>query len=600
MAENGTAIAARYGNDRTRLIDMLWDVQRQDGFISRAAMEALGAAVGISANDVHETASFYHFFRTRPFGGHAIYLCDSVVGRMSGHGAVRTALGDATGTPFGAATGSFGLDDTPCIGLSDQEPAMLVDDVVFTRLTPQRVQEIVAALKLGVPAAEIANPDGHAPETRAYVDALVDQNIRAAGPVFFGGGTDHGAVLRDCLDRSPDEVIIALIESSIRGRGGAGFPTGLKWRFARDADGDAKYIICNADEGEPGTFKDRALLAHSPMDVLLGMVIAGFAVGAREGILYLRAEYRYLEAYLEAQLDDMRARGLLGNGILGTALDFDIRIQMGAGSYVCGDETALIESCEGKRGTPRVKPPFPIQSGYLGKPTVVNNVETLAAVTRIMEKGPRWYAAMGTDDSSGTRLLSVSGDCDRPGIYEVEWGITLNAVLKMVGARAPKAVQISGPSGECVSVAQDGERRLCHSDLSCGGSVMVFDETRDLLEVARHFTRFFVDESCGICTPCRAGGVAMMGRIDRVIAGRAVAADLEDCRNWAELMRRTSRCGLGTTAAKPILTTLRKFPEVFEERLAQPAHALRPSFDADAAVSSYDGIVRSLEEEEAL
>jgi [NiFe] hydrogenase diaphorase moiety large subunit len=429
------------------------------------------------------------------------------------------------------------------------------------------------------------------------VDAIVEANLRKTGPVFFKDGIDYRAVLQSCLNRTPDEVIMSVIESSIRGRGGAGFPAGLKWRFARDAAGTEKYIICNADEGEPGTFKDRVLLTRSAMDVLLGMVICGYAVGSRHGILYLRAEYRYLQDFLEAELAAMRRAGLLGAGILGTAFDFDIRIQMGAGAYVCGDETALIESCEGKRGTPRVKPPFPIQQGYLGQPTVVNNVETLASITRILEMGAGWYAAMGTDESTGSRLLSVSGDVAQPGIYEVEWGITLKEVLEMVGARAAKAVQISGPSGECVSVAKGGNRRLCYGDLSCNGSLMVFDESRDLLDIARQFMHFFVEESCGICTPCRAGGVAMLDKIDRIIAGRGCQEDLEDCQSWGRLMRATSRCGLGTTAAKPILTTLRQFPELYHERLDAAEHVLLASFDRDDAVSHYDDIVRAIRAE---
>lgn len=414
---------------------------------------------------------------------------------------------------------------------------------------------------------------------------------------FFKEGRNYKALLKAALEEHPDEIINEVMASNIRGRGGAGFPTGLKWRLGRDAEGDEKYIICNADEGEPGTFKDRVLLTRSPKDVLLGMIIGGYAIESCHGIIYLRAEYWYLKDYLEQQIQDFRDQGLLGAGILGTNFEFDIRIQMGAGAYICGDETALIESCEGKRGTPRIKPPYPIQQGYLGMPTIVNNVETFACISRIAEMGGDWFADRGTDESSGTRLLSVSGDCARPGIYEIEWGMTLNEVLDMVGAKNPMAVQVSGPSGECVSVAKDGERIFCYSDLSCNGSLMIFDESRDLLGIVREFMRFFVDESCGICTPCRAGGVDMLGKIERVIDGRACQKDLDDCRNWGALMHETSRCGLGTTAAKPILTTLDKFPELYQAKLAKQDGPLLPSFDLDKALSGHEQAFKHLVEE---
>ena len=593
-------VLERHGADRTRLMDMLWEVQRARGHISQDAIAALAKGLGMSEPDVAETVTFYHFFRTAPFAQHVIYLADTVIARMKGYDAVRAALIEATGANFGVhdATGQFGLDDAPCIGLSDQEPAMLLDDVVFSNLTPEKVFEIVAQLRAGKSAEEVANPEAFDKTSVAYVDAVAEAKIRKSGPVMFQTGRDYAALVRSIIDRKPEEIIAEVDASDIRGRGGAGFPAGLKWRLAREAAGEEKYIICNADEGEPGTFKDRALLTHAPRDVLLGMVAAAHSVGARNGIIYLRAEYWYLKAFLEAQIEAFRAENLLGQDILGSGLDFDIRIQMGAGAYVCGDETALIESCEGKRGTPRVKPPFPIQHGYLAMPTVVNNVETFALCSRIIEMGGAWFTAMGTEESSGTRLLSISGDCVRPGIYEIEWGTTLDEVLKMIGAENAVAVQISGPSGEMLRVDKDRFRKFCYSDLSCNGSMMVFNGSRDLLEIARHFTEFFVNESCGICTPCRSGGVDLLTKIDRVIAGRAVAQDLEDFRVWGKLMMRTSRCGLGMTAPNPILTTLAKFPELYDARLAEDKGPLLASFDKADALSDYDRAVDNLVRED--
>jgi len=583
------SILQRYSSDRTRLMDMLWDVQDEYGYISDEVLPDLGEGLKLSPLDVRETASFYHFFHSRPAGRHRLYLSNTVIAKMKGFNAVYAALEAETGARFGSIddSGMFGLFETNCIGLSDQEPAMMVGKVVFNHLTPAKVRDIIGKLKAGQSPEEIVNPEGIPRDQLAYVEAMVESNIRRKGPVFFQAETDINALLDSCLKRHPEELILATTRSRMRGRGGAGFSAGLKWRLCREAEGDVKYIICNADEGEPGTFKDRVLLTHSPREVFAGMVIAGHCVGSVKGIVYLRAEYFYLKDYLESQLQQMRDDNLLGNNVLDQGLNFDIRIQMGAGAYICGDESALIESCEGKRGTPRLKPPFPVQQGFLDKPTAVSNVETFVAVARMLDKGSRWYESLGTTHSTGTRLLSISGDCTAPGIYEVEWGTTLNHALRMAGAEDSKAAQISGPSGECVSIRQDGERRFCYSDLSCNGSLMVFDHSRDLLAVVRDFMQFFVDESCGICTPCRAGNVDLLHKIDLIMAGKGQFSDLDDLVNWSRIVQRTSRCGLGGTSPKPILSTLKKFPEIYQQKMRKHHGPLLPSFDAVAAVAGY-------------
>jgi [NiFe] hydrogenase diaphorase moiety large subunit len=589
MNKEVQSIIENYQADKTRLMDMLWDIQRQQDYISDEAIASLAEGLGISGDNVRETLTFYHFFHDRPFGKHKVYLCNTTIAKLGNYGAVRTALEQEINTCFGSvdATGTFGLGDANCIGLSDQEPAMMVDEVVFTNLTPEKVRQVITQLKQGKRAAEIANPAGEDSKNIAYVEAMVAENIRTESRVMFKADRNYKAILQKALTQLPEQIIDTITNANLRGRGGAGFPTGLKWRMGRDAEGAEKYVICNADEGEPGTFKDRVLLSHSPKDVLLGMILAAYSIDSRNGIIYLRAEYWYLKDYLQQQIQDFRDQGLLGKKILGTNLEFDIRIQMGAGAYVCGDETALIESCEGKRGTPRVKPPYPIQQGYLGMPTSVNNVETLAIASRIVEQGSEWFTDMGTDESTGTRLLSVSGDCDKPGIYEIEWGTTLNEVLKLVGANTPKAVQISGPAGDCLSVAKDGEREFCYSDLSCNGSLMIFDETRDLLNVVRDFMEFFVEESCGICVPCRAGGVDLLHKIERVIDGRACQQDLDEVTNWSKLLKGTSRCGLGTAAPNPILATLDKFPEIYQQKLVEQKGPLLPSFDMEKAMRAH-------------
>ncbi|WP_299203843.1 NAD(P)H-dependent oxidoreductase subunit E [uncultured Amphritea sp.] len=580
-------IIQRYQADQTRLLDMLWDLHHLFGYIPDDALSELANGLNMSLNDARETRSFYHYFHDRPSGKYTLYLSDTVIARMNGYQAVQAALERESGAPIGGMdpTGTFGLYSTPCVGLSDQEPVMLVDEVVFTRLTPEKVSDIISQLKQGRSPEEIANPSGLPKDDIAYVDQLVETTIHQAGPVFFQQPNDFPELLNHCLDVGPDVVIETITAAKLRGHGGAGFSTGLKWRLCREAAGAAKYVICNADEGEPGTFKDRALLTRSPQAVFMGMVLAASVIGAREGIIYLRQEYIYLKAFLEKQLQLFREQQLLGNSILGRAgFNFDIRIQMGAGAYVCGDESALIESCEGKRGTPRVKPPYPVEQGYLGMPTCVNNVETLVAVTRVLQEGADWYQSLGVENSRGSRLMSVSGDCDRPGIYEVEWGTTLNQVLSSVGAIDPWAVQISGPSGECVAVEKSGERCFGYSDLACNGSLMIFNHSRDLLSIVKHFMQFFVDESCGICTPCRAGNVDLHNKVERVMAGRACQQDLDEMVSWGSLVRSTSRCGLGGTSPNPILTTLKQFPEIYQAKLTEQQGALLPSFDLQAAL----------------
>jgi [NiFe] hydrogenase diaphorase moiety large subunit len=582
-------ILERHRRDRTGLIDILWDVQRSYGYISADAAQAIASSLGLAPEDVLETASFYHFFHTTPSGRYRIYLCNTVIAKMHGYQEVYEALERETGTRFGRpGSDDFGLFETACIGVSDHEPAMLVDGVVFTDLTPTSVADLISRLKQGESPEEIANPSRSSHGEVAYVEALTHTTVYKSGPVFFGCEIDYRALLDRCLAMTPHDVIAAITDSGLRGLGGAGFSTGIKWQSCRAAGGVEKYVICNADEGEPGTYKDRVVLTWLPKQMFVGMIIAAHAVGAAQGIVYLRAEYAYLRAYLEQQLAVLREEGLLGNG-------FDIRIQSGAGAYVCGDESALIESCEGRRGTPRLKPPFPVEYGFLGKPTAVNNVETYAAAARIMERGAGWFAAMGTSESKGTRLLSVSGDCAAPGIYEVEWGITLREVLEMIGADDPRAVQISGPSGEMVSASADADRRIAFEDISCGGSFMVFNAQRDLLDVVRDFMQFFVDESCGICVPCRAGGVVLRQKVDLVIDGRADQSDLDDMVQWGGLLAKTSRCGLGTTAPNPILTTLKKFPEVFSDRPHRQRHdGLLASFDIETALSGYGEAVEEL------
>ena len=365
------------------------------------------------------------------------------------------------------------------------------------------------------------------------------------GPYTSGTAVDKALAMR----RS--DLVMTIRESGLRGRGGAGFPTGTKWMLAAAATGDEKYIICNADEGEPGTFKDRVILQDYPELVFEGMVAAGYAVGAKEGYVYLRGEYRYMLKELEEVLANMRSQGRLGENIGGREdFDFDIHMHMGSGAYVCGEESALIESMEGRRGEPRIRPPFPVVAGYLGKPTVVNNVETFALVTRILEHGTDWFGGLGTEDSAGPKLYSVSGDVESPGVYELPMGITVNELLDHVGGTDAKAVQIGGASGTMVT-RKDFERRIAFEDISTGGSVIVFGPDRDLLGVLENFLEFFAEESCGQCTPCRLGTVRLLEGVRDVRAGAMNGERLDGLRLLADSMAISAKCGLGQSCNSP-------------------------------------------------
>ena len=373
--------------------------------------------------------------------------------------------------------------------------------------------------------------------------------------------------LKAALAMGRPELISEIAASGLKGRGGAGFPTSVKWNFAAAAQAERKFIICNADEGEPGTFKDRVILMDYPDLVFEGMTIAGRAVGAREGILFLRGEYAYLRGGLEHALARRREQNLLGPDILGSGLAFDIRIFMGAGAYICGEETALIECLEGFRGEPRNRPPFPVDTGYLGFPSVVNNVETLAWAACILGNGAQWFRSVGTEKSTGRKLFSVSGDCRRPGVYEFPMGITVAQLLKEVDGADAKAVQIGGAAGQCVP-ARDFGRTLAFEDIPTGGSVIVFGPGRDMLAVLHNFLEFFTDESCGQCTPCRVGNPKLLEGVEQLQAGTCSMAYLNELCALGETMQIASKCGLGQSSPNPFLSVVTQFREEIMGRMS--------------------------------
>lgn len=381
------------------------------------------------------------------------------------------------------------------------------------------------------------------------------------GPVTFKSA-EPDAGLKAALAKGPAEIISEVTKSGLKGRGGAGFPTGLKWKFAADSKcGCKKYVVCNADEGEPGTFKDKAILAECADLVFEGMTIAGRAISASGGILYLRGEYSYLRPQLEEALAKRRSRKLLGKGILENRdFNFDIEIHMGSGAYVCGEETALMESLEGNRGEPRNRPPFPVDTGYMGCPTVVNNVETLAWAAMILAKGADWFKKTGTEKSAGLKLFSISGDCEHPGVYEFPMGITVMDLLKEVGGRDAKAVQIGGASGSCIP-ASEFSRKIAYEDIATGGSIIIFGPHRDMLDVAENFLEFFIDESCGQCTPCREGNRKILEVVESLKEGTCSVSYLNEVMQLCESIQIAAKCGLGQSSPNAFLSIIKNFKE---------------------------------------
>jgi NADH-quinone oxidoreductase subunit F len=383
---------------------------------------------------------------------------------------------------------------------------------------------------------------------------------------------------RDVLQNwSPEEVITEIKQSGLRGRGGAGFPTGVKWELGRKAPGDTKYIICNADEGDPGAFMDRAVVEGNPHSVIEGMIIGAYAINAHHGYVYIRAEYPLAVERLHRALTQARERGFLGNKILGTTFDFDIKVKLGAGAFVCGEETALIASIEGQRGMPRPKPPFPVNKGLWQMPTVINNVETLANIPAIIRKGCEWYASYGTEKSRGTKVFALTGKIKNPGLIEVPMGITLREIIEEIGGgieggKSLKAVQTGGPSGGCIPASMldlnvDYESLAKVGSIVGSGGMIVLDEDNCMVNMAQYFVHFTQEESCGKCVPCRIGTKRLLETLDRITKGQGRDGDIEHLEKLSHGIRSMSLCGLGQTAPNPVLSTIKYFREEYETHI---------------------------------
>ena len=489
---------------------------------------------------------------------------------------------------------------TGCFGLCEAGPVVIVypEGTFYSRIRPDDVDEIVSEHLLKGRIVQhlvykekadeeqhvtLDNIDFYRPQMRLALRncGVIDpENIDEY--IAFDG---YRALAKVLTEMTPEQVISEVLKSGLRGRGGAGFPTGKKWQFAAASKADQKYMICNADEGDPGAFMDRSVLEGDPHSVLEAMAIGGYAIGASEGYIYVRAEYPIAVKRLEIAINQAREYGLLGKNIFGSGFDFDIFIRLGAGAFVCGEETALMHSIEGGRGEPKPKPPFPAVRGLFDKPTNINNVETLANIPQIILKGADWFASIGTEKSKGTKVFALGGKINTTGLVEVPMGTPLRDIIYKIGGGIPggkkfKAVQTGGPSGGCIpadylDIAIDYDSLTAIGSMMGSGGMIVMDEDNCMVDIARFFLDFTVDESCGKCTPCRIGTRRMLEILERIVEGRGEEGDIEKLEALAENIKATALCGLGQTAPNPVLSTLKYFRDEYEAHIKEkrcPAH----------------------------
>jgi [NiFe] hydrogenase diaphorase moiety large subunit len=574
-------ILERHSFQETRLLQILRDIQAHFRHVPPAVRGFIAEKLEVPISRVLAVTEFYSFLSTEPQGRYHILISDSISDHMLGSRELIQQLCERLGIKPGQtrSDGKVSVDFTSCSGLCDQGPAGLVNGMAISRLDSARVAQIAALIEQETPL-----------ELWPREFFQIKDNVRRPG-LLLKEPVAPGSALKWSMMRGIESTFAEIEKSGLRGRGGAGFQTAWKWKFCFEGPEELaecpvdkrkeleRFVVCNADEGEPGTFKDRVLLQSHAHQVFEGMTLCAAIIGARQGFLYLRGEYLYLVPHLQKVLAERRRLNLLGQGILGqSGFDFDIDIHLGAGAYICGEESALIESLEGKRGVPRNRPPYPVTHGYLGKPTVVNNVETFAAAAAIALRGGAWFASHGTAKSAGSKILSICGDCARPGIYEYDFGVTIAEILRDCGASDTLGVQVGGPSGTFIS-AREFDRKLAFEDLATGGSFMIFNQSRDVLEVVRNFAHFFAHESCGFCTPCRVGTSLLRNEVDKICRGHGTAGDLVELTRLSNLVKSASHCGLGQTAANPILSTLERFPELYEQRLKEIS--FEPGFDLD-------------------
>ncbi len=543
-------LVERWKHEPAPLLPLLHAFHDRDGYLSDEALKVVAAGLRMPLADLYGTVTFYHHFAREPGGLHRPRVCTGPVCCLNGGPELAEALDGAT--------------SMPCSGRCDEPVPVLRGHDTFVGRSAGELEQRATPL----PPAPVPG-----------VEECVFAHIREPGRATLDGYRATGgyeALRRAVTEMTPDEVLEVVDASGLAGRGGAGFPTGRKWRAVRDAPGGPKTVVCNADEGEPGCFKDRALMDHDPHAVLEGMALAAVATGATRGFLYLRYEYPETAALLERAIAEAEGAGLLGDDILGSGIAFRLYLRRGAGAYICGEETSLLNSLEGKHPFPRNRPPYPVTHGYEGTPTAVNNVETLASVPPIVRHGADWYRSLGRGDHAGTKVISLSGDVTRPGNYEVPLGLPLAELLEHAGGapdgRAVQAVTMAGLSGgflagDDLSVTLDEPSIRSKGSFLGAGGIMVFDERRDMVEVARWAMEFFAHESCGKCFPCRIGTYRLTERLEGVAGPDDLTAWLDEVADMGHTMKKTSACGLGQAAPLITESLVKYFPARVREHV---------------------------------
>ena len=553
-----TAIENYIPLGRSGLLPALHAAQKLYGWVSEPVAMEIAKALHVPLADVHGVIEFYSLFYDVPTSRHVIRVCTDVACGAKGGDEILHHLCSRHGLKPGQTNEDLSLtiEPSPCLGLCEHAPVALVDEEAETNID------------LANETYELGRPPSNVYGSIRMLTANCGN-----GTTTLAKYGKYSAFAK-ALGMKPEEIVNEIKASGLVGRGGAAFPTGIKWEGALKAEADQKYVVCNADESEPGTFKDRVLLIDDPHRTIEGMLIAGYAIGASKGYIYIRAEYPYIFPVLEEALNESREAGLLGENILGSGFSFDIEVRVGAGAYICGEETALFESIEGKRGFPRIKPPFPTTYGLFGMPTVINNVETLCNVPLIIAKGSTEFRKIGTEKSPGPKLFCISGDVEQTGVYEVPFGVTLRELLEMAGGvkggKGLKSVLFGGAAGafatsEHLDVKMTFEN-LRGAGLPLGsGVVMVFDATRDMRDVLNRLGYFFAHESCGKCYPCQMGTQRQKEILERIASGKTLLEDVNRLQDVGWTMTDASLCGLGQTAASAILSAMKLWPEMFEQ-----------------------------------
>jgi NADH-quinone oxidoreductase subunit F len=575
-------LLSRYPVKRSALIPMMLFAQEQFGWLSDDVLKEIAVRLGLNFLQVEETLAYYSMLRRKPAGRNHVQVCTNVSCMMRGGKELYEHVSHELGIGHREVTadGELSLEEVECIGACTGAPAMQVNYDFYENLTPAKADEILGAYRRGEHPAPAPYTFGSVKPRDPAEVPVISRRFGIPNSFKLDVYLQHDGYegLKKALQMTPEQIIDEAKKSGLRGRGGAGFPAGMKWSFVPTNIPKPKYILCNADESEPGTCKDRPLMELDPFQLIEGMTIAGRAVDSHQGYIYIRGEYRYVYDIVQAALDEARSRNYLGKNILGSGFDFEVFVHTGAGAYECGEESALMESLEGKRGYPRIRPPFPAVAGLYGCPTVINNVETLSSVPAILQNGGEWYAKLGSPRNGGTRLFCISGHVNRPGIYELPMGFNLKRMIEevaggMLGGKKLKAVIPGGSScpllkADEVDVAMDFDSVAKIGSMLGSGGVVVIDEDTCMVDLARRIMHFYAHESCGWCIPCREGTAWLRKMLDRFHDGGGTAADIPLIGELAQNMLGRTFCPLGDAAAMPTISIVKKWRHEFEEHLS--------------------------------